>query len=189
MNEDLFQTLKSQKWEEILKKLYAHAIVRARWFGLSSELRVQGKEPKDFVHEAITLLYEGARKWDQGKYPDLLQFLKYTVNSLIWNASVSKERKSLAEVDTNNEMSDALLFDNMMEANIIGESLISEIEQTLGRDEVMRKVFRWLVSGLTPSDISDQYEMDIVEVRNAQKRLRRHINKIMNLKSSQNGSK
>lgn len=181
MNKKLIELLEIQDWGSIMKKLYAHSIFRLNWFGLNSESRMQGKQFKDFANEAVTLLFEGKRNWDFNKEPDLLNFLKNVVNSLIWNLIKSKEREKLSDADLL-RFNDSLFFDKMLEKTIINNDLIDKIENTLLNDEPMWLVFKSLIEGMKPSDIEGKYGLNIKEVRNAQKRLRRQIKGITNLK-------
>lgn len=171
----------SLDWALIMEKLYAHSIIRLRWFGLTSEKRMQGKEFKDFANEAVTRFFEGKRKWDSKKEPDLLKYLKGVVNSLIWSLYKSKERIELADMDIIELISDEKLLDKMIEAKIINDDLVDKIEDTLLHDEMMWLVFKSLSEGTKPEDIEDKYGDSIKDIRNAQKRLRRHIRKITNL--------
>ncbi len=172
----------SLDWASIMNKLYAHSIIRLRWFGLTSEKRMQGKEFKDFANEAVTRFLEGKRKWDSKKEPDLPNYLKGVVNSLIWSLYKSKERIELTDLDIIEVISDEKLLDKMIEAKIINDDLVDKIEDTLLHDELMWLVFKSLAEGMKPDDIEDKYGDSIEDIRNAQKRLRRHIKNITNLK-------
>lgn len=182
MDPQLQVILKAQDWPAIMVKLYSHAIFRLRWFGIKSEIRLQGREYKDFAHEAVTLIYEGKRVWDPQKEPDIIKYLKKVINSLISNLLKSEENKTMTDVDLTDEMNDALLFDNMFQQKLINQDLMSQIEDTLLDDPDMWLVFTDLAIGMTPLDISEKYDkMDIEKIRNIQKRLRRHIKNIKNL--------
>ena len=170
-------------WALIMEKLYAHSLIRLRWFGLTSEKRMQGKEFKDFANEAVTRFFEGKRKWDSKQEPELLNFLKGVVNSLIWSLYKSKERIGLSDLDISEVTSDEKLLNMMIEAKIINDDLIDKIEDTILHDELMWLVFKSLVEGMKPIDIHDKYGDSIDDIRNAQKRLRRHIKNITNLKN------
>lgn len=170
-------------WASIMEKLYAHSIIRLHWFGLTSEKRMQGKEFKDFANEAVTRFFEGKRKWDSKKEPDLLNYLKGVVNSLIWSLYKSKERIELSDLDITEVISDEKLINKIIEAKIINDDLVDKIENTILHDELMWLVFKSLVEGMKPEDIEDKYGDSIKDIRNAQKRLRRHIRNITNIKN------
>lgn len=181
MDSNLWNRLNAQKWDEIMEKLYAHSISRINWFGLKSEIRMQGKEAKDFANEAVTLLWEEKRHWDASKEPDLLNFLKGVINSLIYNMVKSKEREVFVDKDLSKEINDSLFIDLMFEERLICDDLIYRLEDTLLEDEEMWIVFKSLVDGMKPADIEKKYGIDIKTVQNAQKRLRRHIKNITDL--------
>ncbi len=181
MDPNLRQKLESVDWDEILEKLYAHSILRINWFGLKSEIRMKGLEAKDFTNEAVTLLWEGKRKWDETKEPDLINYLKSVINSIIYNMVKSKEREMFLDKDLADEINDSLFVDLMFEEGLIGEDFLDRLEETLLDDEEMWLVYKSLLEGMKPEDIEDKYGVDIEVVRNAQKRLRRHIKRLMNL--------
>lgn len=176
MNPKLGATLKGQDWPNIFVKLTAHASFRMTMFGLRGETRMQGKQPKDFAQEAITLLYEEKRHWDPLKEPDLTKYLKTVINSLIANLLKSTERLLNAEMP--DEMDDSLFFETMLEEQLIHKDFIEVIEGTMLNDANKWLVFTDLALGMTPQDISDKYDMDIELIRNVQKQLRRHIKKL-----------
>lgn len=181
MNSKLWNKLNAQRWDEIMEKLYAHSISRINWFGLKSEVRMQGKEPKDFANEAVTLLWEEKRHWDDSKEPEILNFLKGVINSLIYNMVKSKEREVFVDKDLSDEINDSLFIDLMFEERLICENLIDKLEDSLLGDEEMWLVFKSLIEGLKPTDIEKKYGINIKVVQNAQKRLRRRIKNITDL--------
>ncbi len=181
MDSNFWNKLSSQNWDEIIDKLYAHSISRINWFGLKSEIKMQGKESKDFAHEAVTLLWEGKRIWDDSKEPDIMNFLKSVINSLIYNMVKSKERDVFTGMDLAEGINDSLFIDLMMEERLIREDFIEKLEGTMLEDEDMWLVFNSLIEGLKPIDIEDKYGMKIEIIRNTQKRLRRHVKKITDL--------
>ena len=182
MNARLLSILDAQDWPSIILKLYAHSIFRLKWFGIKSDTRLQGRQYKDFAHEAVTLVYEGKRIWDANKEPDIVKYLKSVINSLISNLLKSEEYKRATGADLTDEMNDAMLFDNMLEMRFLNKDTIEQIEETLLEDTDMWLVFTDLAKGMTPQDISEKYsDMDIDKVRNIQKRIKRHIRNIKNL--------
>lgn len=181
MDSKLWEKLNSLEWGEIMVKLYAHAIARLNWLGLKSEISMQGKEFKDFAHEAVTLLWEEKRIWDDSKEPDIVNFLKSVINSLIYNMVKSKEREVFTGEDLTEAINDSLFIDLMMEERLIGDEFLEKIEETMYSDSEMWLVFSSLLEGLKPADIEDKYGIQIEKVRNIQKRLRRHIKKITDL--------
>lgn len=181
MDSNLWEKLNSQNWNEIMGRLYAHSISRINWFGLKSQVRVQGKESKDFANEAVTLLFEGTRKWDYYKEPNLVNFLKGVINSLIYNMVKSKERKVFVDKDLTEEINDSLFIDLMFEESLMEKDFIAKLEDSLIKDDEMLLVFKSLIEGLKPSEIQQKYGTSIAVVQNAQKRLRRHVKNITNL--------
>ena len=53
----------------------------------------RGLKPKDIVQEAKTLVFEGKRKWNPARDPDLTKYLAGVISSLISNESNLVEHK------------------------------------------------------------------------------------------------
>jgi len=181
MDSTLRTLIDTQDWPSIMVKLYAHAIFRLKWFGIKAETRLQGKEYKDFAHDAVILVYEGKRNWDPKTHPDIVKYLKQVINSLLSNLLKSDEAKRTLNADLTDEVNDVMLFDNMFEQKLINQDLMDQIEDTLLDDPDMWLVFTDLAKGMSPLDISEKYGIGIEKIRNIQKRLRRHIQNIRNL--------
>jgi hypothetical protein len=181
MDSKIRKALDAQDWPNIMLKLYAHAIFRLKWFGIKSEVRLQGKEYKDFAQEAVTLVFEGRRQWKPQNHPDIVEYLKQVINSLISNLLKSDEIKKAVDADLTDEMNDELLFDDMFEKKLLNQDLIEQIEDTLLEDADMWLVFTDLAKGMSPLEISKIYGMDIAKIQNIQKRIKRHVRNIKNL--------
>jgi len=108
-------------------------------------------------------------------YPNLTEFLKTVMNSLIANYFKSERVKSLSEVELNEEMDDARFFENLLEQKVITEDFIEKFEESLVNDSDAWLVFTELLIGITPKEIADKYPYTIEEVRNIQKKLRRRF--------------
>lgn len=178
MDSKLWRKLNAQNWDELMDKLYAHSISRINWFGLKSEIKTQGKQSKDFAHEAVTLLWEGKRKWDDVKEPDLVQYLKSVINSLIYNMVKSKERDVFTGWDLTEGIKDSVFVDLMLEKRLIGDDFVKKLEKSFDADKEISLVFKSLAAGFKPAEIEEKHGISISSVRNAQKRLRRHIKNV-----------
>jgi hypothetical protein len=80
----LRKELDSQEWVKIYPALTHYAILLSRSLkGKISENNLpKGYQAKDLAQEAISLVYQGKRKWDPNKVPDILVYLKGVVKSI-----------------------------------------------------------------------------------------------------------
>ncbi len=71
----------------MILRLTDHAVKKARWYGWragkAAEMVIGGTGPEDVVLEAISKVFDGDRKWNPSENPDLFQYLKSVVDSLM----------------------------------------------------------------------------------------------------------
>jgi DNA-directed RNA polymerase specialized sigma24 family protein len=79
--------LEKEDWDRIILRLTDHAVKKARWYGWrmgkSAETVIGGTSPEDVVLEAISKVFDGDRRWDPSENPDLFQYIKSVVDSLM----------------------------------------------------------------------------------------------------------
>lgn len=83
-NDKVLELLDNANWNDIILKLTRYAIWRAgyyTWKPRKSDQLLKGKTPADIACEAIKKVYNGTRRWDPDKYPDLLKHLMRIVDS------------------------------------------------------------------------------------------------------------
>jgi DNA-directed RNA polymerase specialized sigma24 family protein len=147
-----------------------------------------GIEGQDLAAEAITDLLEGKRSWDQSEEPDLLRFLKGVVDSKVSHLVESIENRvsrRMAPAHTGDETSavyelrssepdPCALAINNDEAQSFQKLVCAELKD----DEQAFQVFECLWADMRPQETAEYLGCNIEEVRNAQKRLRRKLEKI-----------
>ncbi len=147
-----------------------------------------GIEGQDLAAEAITDLLEGKRNWDQAEQPDLLRFLKSVVDSKVSHLVKSIENqvsRRTAPSKTDDESSAVYelsssepdpsdLVANNDEASKFQNLVCAELKD----DEQAFQVFECLWADMKPREIAEYLECSIDDVRNAQKRLRRKLEKV-----------
>ena len=189
IDNEILQRLNAQDWEEIFLEL--NLCVRMQFRG-KSELQ-KGFEIEDLVCNAIFLIYNGDRKWDYQKDPDIVAFLKFNVlKSLISNYNNAKELSmttklsyaGLSEVDT--ELPDPIGnipdcnhgIDAEMEAKETYDIMIG----ALAGDDDAQLVFVELAQEAKPREIAESLGYKIEDVRNIIKRVERKISKVISNK-------
>lgn len=104
MDDRAAHIIEQADWPQIALALYDHAdwlIRRHVWQGTPAGTSrrgiamANGKDAKDYGDEAIASLFDASSKrhWDPERQPDLLSYLKWTVRSMISNASKELENR------------------------------------------------------------------------------------------------
>lgn len=151
-------------------------------------------EPADFVHTAIEKLLLGERTWDKDKIPNFLKLIKLIIISEIKNNSKKNlindnncKRKRFENIYIENE-DGSLVYENMIdhsidiEGELIAKELLSKINSELEKkdDLIALIVLNGKIEGMTNKEIAEENNIDISEVENAMKRIRRLIKSNIN---------
>lgn len=79
--------LEKEDWDGIILRLTDYAVKKARRYGWragkAAETVIGGTGPEDVVLEAISKVFDGDRKWNPSKNPDLFHYLRSVVDSLM----------------------------------------------------------------------------------------------------------
>jgi DNA-directed RNA polymerase specialized sigma24 family protein len=184
------ESITEEQWTQILQKLRLHAW--RRYKSLHDKL---GLDLDDVVHQALADTLEGKRHWPKEEV-DLFYFLCSVVKSIVSHRLEQEKRKvSIESFESNysREGSDLASVEVMITGSI-GEYLRYEsIYNRLVYDRLIEKMYE-LVTGdevlinivglwskdpdLKPSEIAEELGLSIVEMRNAQKRLRRRLKEL-----------
>ena len=173
MNEDLLKILNAQDWDNVIIKLTAYIVQYCKW----RRYRLpKGLEAEDIAMSAIEKIYTGERAWDFGKEPDLGNHLQGVSNSIIIN-----ELRSGAAGETSTEgiADNYHAMENTVDDELYSKQLDQEIAAAMRGDPVTCLVYKALKDGLAPREIANEYVVDILKVRLAQKRLRRLAEKVI----------
>ena len=98
MDEQVLEQIRQADWTRISLRLTLHAAARVkrwRWRTGNHQDLADGLEPGDIACQAIARLLTGQRAWDPERHPDLFEYLKGVVNSLVSNLGMSKDNQSL----------------------------------------------------------------------------------------------
>jgi DNA-directed RNA polymerase specialized sigma24 family protein len=170
MTPSLSALLEAHDWQATIVKLTAYAVSLCLYRKVPLP---GGQEPEDLAMEAIDRVFRQERCWDPEKHPDLMNYLKSVVKSLLSNELTS------AEGSTHHESVDKaagiLSEAPTREEELYYEELDQHILIRLRGDPLLCLVYKALKDGYKPGEISEEYGLDIQNVRNAQKRLHRAV--------------
>jgi RNA polymerase sigma factor (sigma-70 family) len=166
------------EWTQIWQKL--RIFIRRKYGYLEKQ---SGLDLDDIVQQAILDTLEGKRTWPpKNKDVSIVTFLCWVIRSNITNylnkaenkvLAWPSDRKSITEDDhprtQQSELPDQLA---------ISEELLERVRETIGDDEFLMKVWEKLMLNYKPKQIAEDLGVDVLEVRNAQKRLNTRIEKL-----------
>ena len=191
--------LSPEALESLLKRLTLHAhrkMLRIYWRGARVKTGVgvaKGYEAKDFALDAIQMAMEGTRSWNREKYQTIEAFLKSIIDSIVSHLVVSDENKRVRQLAT--DENDGSTFEIPGFANDSFTLLKREESQKRFRDSIWRQLegdefllqlLECLEADITkPADIANMLDMEVKDVYNGKKRLRRKVEKIYRKMSPQ----
>jgi hypothetical protein len=197
VNDRVLSLLEAADWNDIIIKLTYHALMRTRrylWKSGTAKDLPGGVTPADIASGAIVKVWNGKRKWDPDKYPDLLTHLKWVVDSEIGHLYSSTEHQK--RIDTVKETGDTDSYLNEIdpkpspETELIcreNEALEKELKEKLVEsvkgDEDLEILLMCFEDGIDkPQDIAVATDWDITKVYNIKRKLIRYADKIGNKK-------
>jgi RNA polymerase sigma factor (sigma-70 family) len=165
MDEKIEQLLNKHDWPKFILALTAYTISVCRW----KHYRLPpGIEAEDIVMQAIEKVYEGKRKWDPERDPDLLKYLKSVVRSLI-NNELGLAASGTLSLDSISADDPAPQYDP--DDELYYKQVNQEIAAQMRGDPVCALIFKGFKDGMTLKEISDEFMVDIEEIRKGRRRL------------------
>lgn len=192
------KALEDQLTDEVVKRLIAYADYKTRrryWQGILGGELPEGNEAGDLVAQAVERVLDGRRKWDPGKDPDLLEYLKSVIDSLASNlvkgwANRHMRTDAALTPPRERERGRGVFDDFHGERNDPEEELLQKerIQQAddflwplledLDDDLLLQQMVECIVDGVTkPAEIAEKVGVKKKEVNNAKKRLKKRIEK------------
>lgn len=181
------QQVPPKQWGCIFKELVVYAEFRLRRAGFEIKSEKDNISGEDFATQAVEKIFDGTRKWDFERFPDLLIHLKGVVKSLIWNhikssgravvkkAAAVNEADFLDDVEGSSEIPDP---DNPETITITDENW-KALEGAFGEDvDGFIILCDWL-DGVRPRDIAAYYKTDVTSIYNVIKKGKRLLLKIL----------
>lgn len=175
MDQEILLRLDQHNWEDSIIRLAAYAVSLCRWLpeGLPG-----GLEPEDLVMEAIGKVYNGVRKWDPEKDPDLHLYLMSVVKSILYNTLTLTKNRPGSVMFTDEEIPDPVADP---ETEMYAHQLDQHIATAMRGDPELCLIYKALKDGMKPAEIAGEYAIEGARVRNAQKRLNRLATKVIHL--------
>jgi DNA-directed RNA polymerase specialized sigma24 family protein len=177
---EVIDRLNNQDWEDLYEDLVAYATVRVQELSWErgSEALPEGKQPEDFVEEAIESLYTGRRTWNYEKYPNLKAVLRGIIDSLISNLVTSAEHRRSQDI----EDSDSRGFyeditSDKSDAEIRAEDIRERMRLAVADDPKLEMVFEAMLEGFEISEIENLIDEDRNRVYQLRRKVKRRIRK------------
>lgn len=191
---DSIPAFTEDQWIKTLKHLTVYAqrkFIRLGWWYESPS----GHKPEEIAVDAIIRVIDGPRIYDAQKCPDFNQYLRGVVRSMIShiiNSSDLKKRKATPYITTNEretkEINKEITELNPLQICIekeqidISKNTIQKVESILeenfSEDKTVIGIYECYKAGIyTRSELAEYLEVDVREIDNAQKRLRRKLDK------------
>lgn len=188
LDDETLKRLREADWKVALAKALKRATVEAK---ILDEIGLPSPSPEELVNEACSRVFDGSRKWDYQRYPDLGTHLAYIIRSIASHERgqyIRRRATSLSEPDSEKlravEM-DAVLSPwaprsaNPEQSAILQEQLATMHEQLTelsAEDGEVELVFMCFQDGITkPREIAEVLEWEVSKVNNALKRIRRRL--------------
>jgi hypothetical protein len=183
----------NDQWRKILNRLTIYAqrkFVRLGWKNKDGYRSPRGQGPEDIASEVILRTIESRRVYNAERCPDFEQFLRGGVDSIISHIIDSPEfekRKSMPFVVTDKGETEEIEFEGR-EADplqiCIEKDMVQKVktilEKNFAEDKIVIGIFECYKAGIYKrSELAGYLEVDIKEIDNAQKRLRREMDKYL----------
>lgn len=192
----LIPELTNEQWNELVERLARYAyckLARLYWRGLplsAGGAPPGGVDAADLAADAIVDTIEGTRVWDQEAEPDLYRFLRSVVDSKVNHLAESLENQLTRRLDPPGEGDTQPAAYQIADrapdpATVCADRKALErfralVLAVIQGDKLAEGVFSCLEAEITkPSEMAVILEVRVEEINNAQKRLRRRVEKAM----------
>lgn len=190
------QSIPEKEWGFIYKELVLYADFKLKNFGFEVRTEKDSVDAQSFASLAIEHLFDGTRKWDYEKFPDVLIHLKLIVKSLLSShfksssksiVTIQKQYQVEQGIEVESEIitlvdSNLEILDDSPEEIIINNERWTEIEHSFGKNEDGFVIFSDWLDGNSPRDIATAYNFNIKDVYNAIRNGKRYIKLLYNKK-------
>lgn len=181
---DVLEKLRAADWERIYPALVAYAVARTNRLPLvkGGGPLPQGHQPDGIAAEAVRQAFEGERRWDPERHPDLLRYLANAVSSLVSNLVTSadhvrrdgRDPSQATGLDGRDEGGALSQLDALASDECV-EELRAIVDCETADDERLVAVQMGLEDGLPRDEIAEVLSIGVSEVYNLTRKLRRRI--------------
>ncbi len=205
MNNELVEKLKEVDWDRFILELARFASKRIERLSWKHARIPKGLTADGIALQAIEKVFDEERRWDPQKDPDLMKYLKSTVNSLISKLYKSKEYQITERFEEGEDGEDLIPLpadsDSPHSVAILGQPIANpeqillkkEEEQqakemtdkfleSLEDDEELGEIVLCLLEDITkPADIAQELGVEVEEIYTRRKRLIRRYGEFKNI--------
>jgi DNA-directed RNA polymerase specialized sigma24 family protein len=193
------EAIDERSWGVIYKQLLLYSTFKLNKAGFEIRTEKDSVDAEHFVADAIEKLFDGTRKWDFKRFPDVGIHLKLIIKSLISNHFKASKRSVVnagGDYDKTNNMpdnsddslNDELLSDDIRTTESPEEILINEedwkkIEVAFGESKDEHAIFSEWLEGNPPRTIAESLEIPVSDVNNAIKKGKRIVKTLFSKQS------
>ena len=189
--------ISDRQWTVIVNRLTLHADNKLRrliWRGVPGRrggTPAGGVRAEDLAAESIIDLLEGRRVWDATRDPDLLEWLRDVVDSKVSHLVECKENRVLRRFLSDMNEADITAVsrgannsqrppeESLAEAEEVA-ALCESIRVEFAGDDVASRLFRCCIDGVSkPAEMAVILQLPVQTIYDAQKRLRRGVERIL----------
>lgn len=166
---EVITQLSTKELGYILKNITDYAEHKLNGFGFIPRSENDSVTGDDFVQEAFRLAIIGKRAWIKSQHPDIAEFLRMVVLSLVRN-HLKKSKKSpvLSEDTQSQDFQDSNSYqddeyDSSSEATLTDDDWNRLERAFIGDDDGYIFFTDWL-NGVTPREIAENYQIDVTVI-------------------------
>jgi hypothetical protein len=191
MQTEALEALQRMDYRMESKRLLVHAIHESRRYlwrrgpgvaplsGGREALLARGASPADIVQQAMLLTMNGSRPWNQEKYPDIVNHLRWVIRSLISNLATSADNRQVQELpaDPEENQRQELPETSILRGSVGPEAadLSSRIQEAINDDPQLVEVLDRLQQGGKPRDVAAIMGLAEKDVYRLTQKLRRRL--------------
>ena len=136
-----------------------------------------GREAEDLVRDAAERVFDGRRQWDPEKDPDLCEYLKSVISSLL--SGLLNKADYEHQDDTSIDDHYGLPAEEDPTYNDCLEALENILEEESSDSEKLENVRLGIEDNMKASEIAEFFSIDVEDVYTLSRKLRRRVEKRM----------
>lgn len=182
MKDDVLKDLEKVGIEKAIHILlaYAKAALNRKYWRSGRSTGPGGKEPQDFVFEAITKALT-VWNWNKTNKPEVIDYLKSRIDGLISNQISGAENTNASDEDINSSefpsIDSSPSVDDILERKLVEDKMDSIIKAAIGdAEDRIFDVFEAMKLGYQTIEIEELLNLDARVINNYKKRIRYQLN-------------
>lgn len=179
VNPDVLQRVAREVDEPLILRLAVYARWRMDQMGFTRGKYPRVGDPEDVALDAIERVLKGTRRWDPDARPDLFQYLKTVVDSIVRDffrqSSVIHERDESAAGHFNDDGAPDLDMVPQGGTDDASITTLVALDEHLRDEPDLQELVYLLIDRNTPREAAQRLGWTVTEVNNARKRLARRI--------------